>query len=181
MRTSVFAFTARAASAAAVSATILACSSSSSSPQSSSDCAMSMTLSGAVNVTFGNEIGCGNAGDSSLDWTPGFLSKGPPVSVVIDLASDLGAGQTGSVQVTDVSVSETVDGGDLRWVTPSGACSVTITSNASNPDPSGVFHNRYTFSGNGSCSKPAAADPTTGAQGTVSIGSFTFTGFIDPS
>jgi hypothetical protein len=141
---------------------------------------MTATLSGAVNMTFGSAVGCGNAGDSSVYWLEGFLSNGPAVNFSLDLASDLGAGQTGSVQVTDVTVDELVDGGNVAWITPPGACTATITSNTSNPDPTGILHDRYRFSGNGSCSQPAAADPTTAAQGSVTVGSFSFTGFIDP-
>ena len=93
----------------------------------------------------------------------------------------LTAGQTGNVPVDSISISQSQNNATTSWTTPQGACTVSITSNVSDPDSSGFFKNRYSVSGTGSCSQPATADATTTSTGTVTIGAFTFTGFIDPS
>ncbi len=148
---------------------------------SGSDCSINMPLSGAVSASFGDQPACGNGGTSTVFWsTNPLVASGPQVNASIDFATALAGGQTGAVTVSDVTITERADGGSLVWMTPPGACTVNVTSNVSNPDSSGIFRNRYTIKGSGSCTQPAAADGTSGAQGTVTIGAFTFTGFIDP-
>jgi hypothetical protein len=80
----------------------------------------------------------------------------------------------------DVTVQETkLNGGQLRWSTYDGGCTVTISSSAC------AFYDGGAFSGNvdsvvatGSCSEPAQAEVDSGATGQVTIGSFSFTGVV---
>jgi hypothetical protein len=172
-------------------AALVACGSSGSSspggPGGGQTCALSVTLSGAVNATAGNDVGCGNVSGTtgaSLDWSAsGCLvhSQGPCFNLAVDLASPIAGGQTGAINVTDVRVNTfDGDGGSETWETPPGACTLSIASNTSNPDASGVFKNRYEISGSGNCAQPAAPQGSA-SGGDVTIGAFTFSGFIDPS
>jgi hypothetical protein len=147
-----------------------------------SDCKIDMPLSGAVSTTMKDDPGCGTAGAANMLWTTGvFSSSGPQTTATIGFASALKGGQTGNVAVDSISISQSQNNVTSSWSTPQGACTVSISSNTSDPDSSGIFKNRYSVSGSGSCSQAAVADPTSANQKTVTIGAFTFTGFIDPS
>ena len=147
-----------------------------------SDCKIDMPLSGAVSTTIKDDPGCGTAGAANMLWTTGlFSSSGPQTTATINFTNPLKGGQTGSAAVDSVSISQSQNNVSSSWSTPPGACTVSITSNMSDPDSSGIFKNRYSVSGSGSCGQAAVADPSSSNQKTLTIGAFTFTGFIDPS
>jgi len=161
---------------------LIGCTASTGAP--STDCAMSMPVSGVITTTL-TGAGCGSStgGDTMLNFMSGdFLGGGEITTANIDLGSALAGGQTGTFASSDVEITESgADAGDVSWQTPASACTVTITSNVSSPDPSGVFKNRYVIDGNGTCSQPAVAPATQTQGGSISISPFTFHGFIDPA
>lgn len=86
---------------------------------------------------------------------------------------------TGPLPVTFVRIAQRAASSGLSktWETPKGACSASITSSVSSPTE--VFKNRYLISGKGSCTQPAVSTAEAGADGPVTIGAFSFAGFID--
>ena len=144
-------------------------------------CKIDMPLSGAVSTTIKDEPGCGTAGTADMLWTTGLLSSGPQTSASISFMNALKGGQTGSVAVDSISISQSQNSATSSWTTPPGACTVSISANVPYPDSSGFFKNRYSVSGSGSCGQAAVADPSSSNQKTLTIGAFTFTGYIDPS
>lgn len=146
-------------------------------------CFLSLPLSGGLTGTL-DANGCGTVGDD-LTWSElGSLSGGSGTSTTLTmvLAAPVEPLVTGPLDVTRLEIrtsQESSDGGDVvrRWSTPDGACSATLASNVF--DPTTVFENRHVLEGSGSCRAPA--DPVDGNErGAVTLGPFTFRGFVDP-
>jgi hypothetical protein len=140
-------------------------------------CAFSACLSGGLVEAFSANDGCGTVGHSTLDWT--YYAQGKGITIFsVNLGTDVPVDQIGPLPVDSVSLDQTFgpDSGVLHWQTPTGSCSVTLTSSTCAPEP--VFPNRRILTGTGSCSQPAV--PEAGTGGAVTIGDFWFTGFIDP-
>lgn len=141
-----------------------------------------MPVQGALSTTLTGS-GCGSGsgtGGTSLSWFE-ITQGGASTTVRLRLTTELKGGVTGSLPLESVSITSkpSKDAESKDWETPKGACTATITSNESKPDP--TFENQYVVKGNGSCSAPAAPEKEAGADGPVIIGAFTFTGFINPT
>jgi hypothetical protein len=137
------------------------------------DCALVMPVSGGVSGDLAGVCYCGCEGcpkeTNSPNQTMTFdLAENLFENMVsIDFGASFPVEQTGSFPV----IVEIGHGFTQTWETPPGACTVTITSNALEPNPSGGFV-FYDVGGTGTCSQPASsttADP-------ITIGNFTFAG-----
>ncbi len=165
--------------------TLLTACSSSAPPASSTDCSMSMPVNGAITATLTGDA-CGAVGGAayptSITFSSGdLLGGGESTTAQIAFSVPLAGAQTGTF-TSSVEISQSgTDAGELSWKTPDTTCSVTIASNVSKPDPTGVFKNEYAIDGHGTCSQPAVASAGQAGAGSITISPFTFHGFINPS
>ncbi len=141
-------------------------------------CGLSMPLSGGLSANLGAD-GCGSAGNNILVFDDlAFGNGGGSTNVEITFpGSAIPVDQTGTFSTT-IRLTHTLgDGGSESWSTPDAACSVTIAGSICSP--TSVFSNRRVLSGSGTCSQPAAPEMGTSAAA-VTIGKFTYEGFINP-
>jgi hypothetical protein len=144
------------------------------SPAVTTECALSVPLTGAISGTFSDFSSCGsstvslswgNLGVSSVDLSLSLMGAAFPVD------------QLGTFPLQSLDVTQVADGGSLRWTVPPAGCSVTIQGSICSPTT--VFQHRRVLSGTGTCTQPAA--PQTGnTEPPLAIGDFTFIGFINP-
>ncbi len=145
-------------------------------------CFLSLPISGGITGTL-EANGCGTIGDS-LTWSElaSLSGGGTSTRLTMVLGSPVEPLVTGPLDVTRLEIRTTEpapDGGDIdrEWSTPDGACTAALTSNVF--DPTTVFENRHVLEGNASCRAPA--EPAEGNdRGAVTLGPFTFGGFVDP-
>jgi hypothetical protein len=84
--------------------------------------------------------------------------------------------QTGTFPLDSVLVGQGYgDGGILGWQTPPGACTVTIERSVCVPD---TPKNADWLTGSGHCTLPAESTPAKGPAPPVTIGDFTFRGYV---
>jgi hypothetical protein len=136
---------------------------------------MSISLTGAISGTFTSFPTCGSSGPL-LSWSDlegpshlgvafGFMGLAPPVD------------QLGTFPLQSLDITQLTDGPALHWGVPPGTCSVTIQGSICSP--TAVFMHRRVLSGTGTCSQPATAELGNTAP-PITVGNFTFVGFIDP-
>jgi hypothetical protein len=136
-------------------------------------CGLMMPLTGGLSLTL-----YAPAGGAGCNWGSGtsfgatVYGDGYATSVLLEPASPIAAGQTGSQPVSVWITRIAPDGGSAEWVTEPSACTVDLTSDVCSP--ASGFTDRYLVSGTGSCSGTA-----TGAGGPLSIGSFYVEGQLD--
>jgi hypothetical protein len=141
-------------------------------------CGFSACLSGGLTEGFGPQTACGTIGQDTLFWddeNPTTLQT----SFTLHLSANVPLDQIGPLPVTAVEIKKGLgdDAGTAKWITPSGACSATVTDSVCSP--TFTFPHRRVLKGTGGCSQPAAPEPgTSGAP--VDIGGFVFSGFINP-
>jgi hypothetical protein len=86
--------------------------------------------------------------------------------------------QTGTFPLDSAEVIEGYgDGGVLGWQTPPGACTVTITRSICVSVPS-VAQNWDWIQGSGQCTQPAQPTEAKGPAAPVTIGDFSFRGYV---
>jgi hypothetical protein len=86
--------------------------------------------------------------------------------------------RTGTFPLDSAEVIEGYgDGGILGWQTPPGACTVTITRSICVSVPS-VAQNWDWIQGSGQCTQPAQPTEAKGAAAPVTIGDFSFRGYV---
>jgi hypothetical protein len=86
--------------------------------------------------------------------------------------------QTGTFALESAAVTEGYgDGGVLGWQTPPGACAVTITRSVCAQAPSGGQKSDW-IQGSGHCMQPAGPTAAKGPATPVTIGDFSFRGYV---
>jgi hypothetical protein len=145
------------------------------SPTVTTECALSVPLTGAISGTFSDFSSCGSS-SLSLSWGNLGGPSGLGLSVTF-MGAAFPVDQLGTFPLRSLDVTQAADGGPLRWTVPPAGCSVTIQGSICSPTT--VFQTRRVLSGTGTCTQPAA--PQAGNTGApVTIGDFTFIGFINP-
>jgi hypothetical protein len=144
------------------------------SPMVSTQCAMSIPLTGGVSGTFSTVAACGSS-VASLSWNLGAAS-GLGVGITF-MGAAAPVDQLGTFPLERLDITQLTDAGVLRWSAPPTACSVTIEGSICSPTM--VFTHRRVLSGTGTCLEPAAPQVGTTAPA-ITIGDFSFVGFINP-
>ena len=86
--------------------------------------------------------------------------------------------KTGTFPLDSVLINESYgDGGIIGWQTPPGACTVTIMRSVCTSVPS-IGQSWDWLTGSGHCTQPAEPTPAKGPAPPVSIGDFTFRGYV---
>jgi hypothetical protein len=137
-----------------------------------------MPLSGGISMDL-SANGCGTLGDNVLNFDD--LSFGGGGSVGVDITfpgSTIPVDEAGTFSTTIGLTRNLPDGGTENWQTPDAACSVTIAGSICSP--TSVFMHRRVLNGSGTCAQPAAPQMGT-SGGPVTIGKFTYEGFINPA
>ena len=153
-------------------------------PAVSTDCALTLPVTGAISGTF--------TGFSTCTTLPGLVEAGLPevvgwsnnsgspqlfMSVSFNPLSPPPPDQLGTFPLFQVELDQSNDASGFHWSAPT--CSITITGSVCSPTI--ARPHRRVISGTGSCSQPAAPDPGIGGtDASVTIGDFSFVGFIDP-
>jgi len=134
-------------------------------------CGAEVLLHGGIDALFTGQ-GCGaSTGSPSLSVNGVLDSRS--LEFVITFPSGIDPGQVGVQPPATVEIAlfgGGTDAGQMLWITPPGACSVTFDSNVCTPS---VVPDSYGISGTGSCSQPAAPQPGNSSS-PVSISSFSF-------
>jgi len=143
-----------------------------------SDCKLDASFSGGYSG--GLDVnGCGSGGDTVLSFLEQEFPGAEAVTLRLEFVDALAAEATGSPELDFVAL-QVSDGEDAerQWQTPSGACSVDVTSNVFAPVH--YFEHRYLISGSVECTAPAepVGPAEAGGGDAVELGSFTFTGFM---
>lgn len=141
-------------------------------------CALSMPLSGGISIDLGAN-GCGSEFENILGFVDYPVGPGDDVGVqILFPGSTVPVDQTGTFSTTIAVTRSHADGGFEIWQTPDAACTVTIAGSICSP--TSLFPWRRVLDGSGACTQPAA--PKMGTSGApITIGKFTYEGFIDPT
>jgi hypothetical protein len=147
-------------------------------------CVLTMPISGGISAMLCEGSGATICGTGSpplpdgavlyqMDWNVRSTGTTIDTDVTVYLDATFALDQPQTLPAA-VDIRQNIDGGSLEWKTPDGACTITIAGSVCRPN----LGDRI-LSGSGTCT--AAAAPIRGnTAAPITIGDFTFNGYIHP-